>query len=249
VSLAPCCLLADPIFCPSLYTGKNPKFLINYAAWKAVCLLYLVTVLVITLCGVGLMVNALLLAGSFGSGEPWYTGTRRYQCCEALPLVSDLAWVILLVHYPLFCLLYCLAWLFFHLLVRLIVSEWVSFADLLGLVLICGELLCLTPFFWFIGSLLSLLVCILWMYCEVWLGVFCWYGTVLPLLSVTLTVLVPIPITVISSVLVPLEGSIWADLASCSDSVFTCSVWFVGCCICLACLVDLFLDVLLTAGY
>jgi hypothetical protein len=45
----------------------------------AVCLLYLVTVLVITLCCVGLMVDALLLAGSFGSGEPWYTGTSRYQ--------------------------------------------------------------------------------------------------------------------------------------------------------------------------
>jgi hypothetical protein len=57
----------------------------------------------------------------------------------------------------------CTVWLdcFFRLLVRLIVYEWGSFADLLGLLLICGELLCLTPFFWFIGSLLSLLVCLL----------------------------------------------------------------------------------------
>jgi hypothetical protein len=48
----------------------------------------------------------------------------------------------------------------------------------------------------------------------------------LSLLSVTLTGLVPTPATVISSILVPLGGSIWADLASCSDSV-----WLVSACL------------------
>jgi hypothetical protein len=62
------------------------------------------------------------------------------------------------------------------------------------------------------------------MHYDVLLGLFADMELLLSLLSVTLTVLVPIPVTVISSILVPLEGSIWADLAGCSDSVFTCSV-------------------------
>jgi hypothetical protein len=68
-------------------------------------------------------------------------------------------------------------------------------------------------------------------------------GLLLSLLSVTLTVLVPTPVTMISSILVPLGGSIWADLANCSDSVWLVSVclgdfrlpvalveldWFIG---------------------
>jgi hypothetical protein len=49
-------------------------------------------------------------------------------------------------------------------------------------------------------------------------------GLLLSLLSVTLTVLVPTPITVISGILVPLGGSIWADLANCSGFVSLDSV-------------------------
>jgi hypothetical protein len=58
------------------------------------------------------------------------------------------------------------------------------------------------------------------------LGCFADMELLLSLLSVTLIVLVPTPVTMISSILVPLGGSIWADLASYSDFV-----WLVSACL------------------
>jgi hypothetical protein len=125
------------------------------------------------------MVEELLLAGILGSGEPWYTGTSRYQWGEALPLVSDL----------------CLGYLTGTVPTGL-------FAVLSGLTVSCSA---------------GLLICF-------WMGDYADMGLLLSPLSVTLTVLVPTPITVISGILVPLGGLIWADLANCSGFVSLDSV-------------------------